>query len=308
MRVFVDTCIYNDFLQARGVNLDILRTFRESINQKKFKLIFPKVTQEEIYRGVPQEFKGKLLPFTMPPVPAGVEETEIYKETEKLLKNLNSNLSEIEKEKEPAIKKLMNEYIEEFIKQAEDIQEDETIIKAAELRRSKRNPPGKNEYLGDEIVWELILNKFNDDDLVIVSHDIDWRYGEKKLHPFLEKEWKEKSTKKIELFLSINLFLQSIEPKSKKAPAQPQPSIQTRTLPLTYTVDGRIVASTSPSKSLVSLGSVQPLTLGTISPSATLSISDIVSCIHCGEAYAKTSALIISQGLTVCPYCGELNS
>ncbi len=53
--------------------------------------------------------------------------------------------------------------------------ETEVILNLARVRKERGNPPGKKEdYIGDELVWEILLTYCTKDDISIISVDGDW--------------------------------------------------------------------------------------------------------------------------------------
>lgn len=212
MRVFVDSGVYIDYLQGNGVRIHVLKTFGDLLDQGKFKLIFPNITKEEIYKGVPLDHgrysKNQFDKSLMPAVPAGVEESEKYEQAQELLNKYNEKLEEVRKESLNAVDDILQNHIGKLMENAENIQEDPSVLEGAQVRKLKNNPPGKSiDPLCDEIIWELLLQKCTDENLAIIVHDGDWKYidGNKtQLHPFLQKEWDDKNTgNKIELFSSL---------------------------------------------------------------------------------------------------------
>lgn len=285
MKAFVDSGVYLDYLRG-GVNLHILELFEQLLYKKKFGLIFPNITKEEIYRGIPLDqgryIKGKFHNFSMPNVPAGIEEGEKYKETKDLYDKFAEKLEELRHEALIAVGDILKNHIQKLYKNSESTKEDKRICDAAGLRKMKQNPPGKHQNpLGDEIVWELILQKYSDDDVVIIVHDEDWRCMKEKtkLHPFLEMEWQEKTKKKIKLFDTISQFIDTIEPK--KITKKDKESEKKANF---YNFVDAPSFSLSPSSS-PSISSVSPFYVGSASASPSISSSRglAISCSMCGK-------------------------
>lgn len=301
MRVFVDTCIYEDFIKGRGVRLELLKTFKSYIPEK-FKLIFPKITKEEVFRGVPQDYIQTRIPeYSMPNVPAGVEEREAYQDAKKLLRDFNKQLNKIGQELLPSLNNLMKDYIEWFIEHAEKIEEDSGVIEAAQLRRLKGNPPDRSQNLGDEIVWELLLQKYCDDELIIISDDPDWRSKgsqEDKLHPFLEKEWNDKKTgKSIKLLKNMREFIETIDPKKVKKEDKVLEEMNPNAIRGQYVPVG-IPTYVSPA----SIGT--PFILGSSQlGSAGLDNNDLVQCFSCFRVVSRNDYYGFTAGGYKCKFC-----
>lgn len=312
MRVFVDSGVYMDYLQGKGVRLHILRTFEELLAERKFKLIFPNTTKEEIYKGIlidrARYSKNQFGELTMPAVPAGVEESERYKQAQELLNKYNEKLEEVRQESLTAVDDILQNHIEKLMENADNIQEDQSILEGAQARRLKNNPPGKSvDPLGDEIVWELLLQKCTDENLVIIVHDGDWKYVDRnktQLHPFLQKEWDRKNTgNKIELFSSLAPFIKSIAPG--KVTKKDIESEKQSAIPLTYRADE--------DKGFIFF---TPQNLGAVSPTSTPSISQwqpitvvgsagLVQCYSCGRWVNRGDYYGFTPKGYACKFCVE---
>lgn len=313
MRVFVDSGVYMDYLQGKGVRLHVLKTFEELLEQGKFKLIFPNITKEEIYKGVPLDrgryLKNQFSKFSIPPVPAGVEESEEYKQARGLLEEYNTKLEEVRRRSLEAVDEILENHIEKLIKKAEDIQEDQNILYAAQVRKLKKNPPGKNtDPLGDQIVWELLLQKCTDEDLTVIVHDEDWKYtdGNKtRLHPLLQKEWDMKNTgNKVKLFPSLAPFIESIAPgKLTKKDIESEKQSST---PPTYRgdVDREFIFFTPPNLGAVS--SASPPSVSQWQPVTVVgSAGEIVQCYSCGRWVNRSDYYGFTPQGYGCKFCAE---
>jgi hypothetical protein len=111
-------------------------------------------------------------------------------------------------DKNSAINKKIQKLFDLSFKKEESIE----VLQNAHFRTLRGNPPKKGtDSFGDAIIWELILDELIDDDLFIISADRDFaserRDGE--LHELLQKEWKERSKKKIKLYMGLGEFLNS---------------------------------------------------------------------------------------------------
>lgn len=308
MRVFVDTCIYEDFIKGRhGVKLDSLKTFKSYIPEK-FKLILPKIIKEEVFRGVPQDYIQTRIPeYSMPDVPAGVEKDEAYKEARKLLGNFNKELNKIGNKLLPALNILMKDYIEWFIEHAEKIEEDSEVIEAAKLRRLKGNPPERSQNLGDEIAWELLLQRYSDDDLVIISCDPDWSSKgsqENKLHPFLEREWNDKKTgKKIKLLKNMTEFIRTIDPKKAKE----EDKVSEETNP--NLIQGQYIPVGTPAVTYASSASIgMPFILGSsqLGSAGLGNNSSLVQCYSCFKFVSLNDYYGLTPEGYKCKFCAGL--
>ena len=86
----------------------------------------------------------------------------------------------------------------------------EEVIDLGYKRYKIGNPPGKDNKYGDAIIWEALLKNIpNGEDLYIISADSDYRsiIDEKKINPFLEKEWNAKKKSSIKFYTNLVDFL-----------------------------------------------------------------------------------------------------
>ncbi len=204
----------------------------------------------------------------------------------------------------------LHNHIDKLFEQAEPIHEDNDILEAAKMRKAKNNPPGKStDPIGDEISWELILRDCTDEDIVIISHDLDWKYAEEGrviLHPFLQEEWNGTKTKaKVNLFSSLAAFIESIAPKKiTKEDVDAEKKIG---LPLTYTVkvvdgtrvnDGAVLV-TPPS---VFVGTPSISTWQPVNVSGTTLVS-LPICKSCRSVVPVNYLHSAFGDNNICPYC-----
>lgn len=308
MRVFVDAGVYMDYLKGKG-SLRVLKAFESLLQEGKFKLIFPNITKEEIYRGLPLDHKryskNEFVKLSMPDVPAGIEEGDRYKNAKALLDQYSENIEEVRKESLDAVDSLLTDHIEKLLDKSEPIKEGTQTLEAAQLRKMKNNPPGKStDPLGDEIVWELLLEKCIDDQLVVIAHDGDWKHteGEKtELHPFLQKEWEEKTKEKIKLFNSLAPFIEGLAPgKVTEEDVTAEERVSKINEPLLYYsppnfgVASGIVNTVVSPISTPSVGTWQPITVQS---------SDLVQCYACNRIIPKIEYYGFTPQGFGCRYC-----
>jgi hypothetical protein len=92
----------------------------------------------------------------------------------------------------------------------------ESILKKAQQRHIKGNPPRKNDdSYGDAINWESILSISDlDFDLAIISSDPDYAEKDKglrKINRFLKKEWKANGGKSVVLHSYLGPFINTLK-------------------------------------------------------------------------------------------------
>jgi hypothetical protein len=232
MRVFIDANIYLVYLEKSNEKLDLLSELKRLIKEKKIELIFPLITQEEFFRRYPsvciRYFKAlNNTKPSGPPIVASVARKRKVKIKSKLEKLYLEYLKELEIVKvahKKSVDKFIKKDIEGLIKLSVVAKYDEHLFNLAYRRKLLGNPPGKRiNPVGDELVWEMILADFTDDDLCIVSGDGDWGNElerDNQVNPLLSKEWKNKTNKNLMLFSALGDFINFITKKETVPKAQ----------------------------------------------------------------------------------------
>jgi hypothetical protein len=227
MRVFVDANKYIKLFEGRP-SISYFEKLEKLVTEKKFTLVFPRITQEEVYRRVVQILKKECEEpkFTFPAIPEFIDEQEAIKKLKQIEDDGRKIWSAEYKKYITTKKDMAKRLFSTFRKLTVDYPDkDGEAYSLATKRKDKRFSPGKsNDPLGDQLVWELILKNCLDQDLVIVSADPDWQDkidGEiSKLNPFLLEEWRSKTVdKKIELFENLGDLIKRFE-KDYKIPVE----------------------------------------------------------------------------------------
>ncbi|HWA32313.1 MAG TPA: PIN domain-containing protein [Candidatus Paceibacterota bacterium] len=124
-----------------------------------------------------------------------------YKNSNKLLNDLEKKKKSLLSEKKKINKKFLNlkskqnQKISNLFKKAKFIEETEEIIRLADVRFRKGNPPyGKPSKLGDALIWQSIiqyLKSFKGDKpvLILVANDKN-AWGNDTFDPWLSREFK----------------------------------------------------------------------------------------------------------------------
>jgi hypothetical protein len=92
---------------------------------------------------------------------------------------------------------------------ANKLKEDPEIIRSAELRYKRGNPPGKNNSLGDAINWESLLANVPDkEDLFFISADKDYQspMDSNRMNLFLVNEWSKRKGSAVIYYSSLVAF------------------------------------------------------------------------------------------------------
>jgi len=218
MRIFVDANVYLAFIEAKNEKKAYFHKFNDMVTDGSHSLLMPDITFAEVIRNassVALEYINNINKY-YPPEPQFATSIRSNKDTKQILKKFNGYKEELD-----TLKRKYIFSIEEFEKLIKNMQSksdkttiNEDIIKLAINRKVMGNPPGKRvDPVGDEIVWELILNAFTNQDLAIISSDGDWGdklnkfLHESKLNRFLKYEWKQRTQKKIILYATLAEFM-----------------------------------------------------------------------------------------------------
>lgn len=222
MQVFLDTNILLSYLKGRKVNSVLPKILDLAIN-KKIILITTSQIKDEYLRNFVSAKSERIKEIENTDEDISVNFTkyknlesfnkEVKKSLEKINTKINKRRDGILKEKKDFKERELN--IKIFFNTAINFNEDDEILKKAQLRYLKGNPPRKNkeknESFGDAINWELILRGVDKkDELIVISGDGDYSeilYEKINLNSLLIFEWKKKSKKRITLFNSLGEFI-----------------------------------------------------------------------------------------------------
>lgn len=282
MIVFIDTNIYLRLFHPPGDEKDYIGKLNKLMKDGKFQIFFPQIVRNEIYRNIdkyPKDTKktvSKIKPTEVDiPDLFDDEEQEAIKNAQKtLIEKIEEAKNSFYERRELAISKMMKSLFGEFGKLAIDYKETNEQTQRAFFRKQKGYPPGKQNRIGDELAWEILLENFNNNELIIISADKDWvGREEEKLHPHLKEEWKNASSKDIKFYTSLSEFLIDNGYERKITKENVEEEKQRPTLESFYVKP----LSPSPSASLPSLNIVpidgfEPF--GSISPSGSITQYD----------------------------------
>lgn len=220
MKLYVDANIYLAFIRSSKESLPSLEKLTNLITEKRITLVFPTITQDEVYRNIHKvaEVYSRELSLHLPKEPemaVSLRSSAAGKEINELHKKYSRRIKHLIKEYLESVEKTVKNHFDFYSKNALIPDEDQTIFAKAYRRYLVGNPPGKKENpIGDALAWEQLLSSSFDEDLVIVSSDGDWSTvdNEKKtiLNPFLNREWKSKSKKEITLYTTLGEFINSL--------------------------------------------------------------------------------------------------
>lgn len=307
--VFIDTNIYLAFIQSSNEGLRSFNILKEKVASGEVKLIFPQITQEEFYRNLPiikAAYKDKLegAKAKIPNFPSIIQGKTELDRLEKAAKSYNSKLDSLWGTYSKHTDKLKSD-VEHLIKSSEAPITSTSILERAKTRRAVGNPPGKGGHqpLGDEIVWEVVLDAYYSDPLIIVSGDGDWSevgVDSPELKSFLEREWKARSSNNIVLYDSLGRFVNSefkeqiseIEIEQEKIATHVADSITSPS----YSVSPSYAAATS-----VYTSDLDPYDIPTASysPSYMPTAPVLMNCVRCNNAFYSY------MGEKICQECAR---
>lgn len=232
MRVFIDANIYLNFFRPSKEELNSLGVLRKNLKKQKINLIFPQVTQDEFFRNLPlirYRYINELrtLELNVPPYAIVAKNKARAKSIRELVRQIRNELTLLERAYLKRAKELVEQDIKYLIDNSINPGVSIDIFEAAKKRRLVGNPPGKGDsafHIGDEIVWELLLADYVEDDLVIVSNDSDWKEisvdkgAKPSISAVLKNEWAKKSKYSLSLVSTLGEFINTHLEVSEKVP------------------------------------------------------------------------------------------
>lgn len=305
--LFIDANIYLHFIRPSNENIKSLDELEKLVNDKQILLIFPKITKNEFLRNISFIALNhqKIIDERVPPTPnlKEPEILEVYKTHIESLKRLSSLYLQSVKSLRQRIIKLQ--------KLGEELNETEGVLRKAYYRKIKGDPPGKKDHIGDELVWEMLIQycKDKDYDLSIVTQDLRW--GEimsdsedKTLSLILKEEWESATKGKISIFKTIGDFINDFTGK-KKIPKEDIELEKQGGIPLVYRgdVDKGITFFTP-----TNLGVVSPISTPSVSqwqPVTVFGGTETVQCYSCGRWVQRSDYYGFTPKGYGCKFCAE---
>jgi predicted nucleic acid-binding protein len=198
-KIFIDTNVYLDFYRAQK---DTFKNLEELLSTYAAMLVFPEQVFLEFKRNremrlseTIKNFKG--LEIKLPPSSIASQlpnYTRLQRATRLFNKRLSLLCKDLEDRLNDKTKDEVYTYVVNLYNQATKIPTSSQYIDQAQVRRLLGNPPrpqsGYSHSIGDEIIWEALLDGVNDD-LIIVSRDGTYRDH----FNFLKEEYLEKTGK-----------------------------------------------------------------------------------------------------------------
>jgi hypothetical protein len=212
INLFLDSNIWLDLYHFSANDLEEFSKLKDAIN-KKIILYMPTQVVNEINRNRDSKISDAYKKFhdfkiEIPNFCKGYSEyasfVAIYNNIIKIHKDLVKKVTE-----DIAIRNLpADKIIYEIFQLSNRIADIPDIIEKAELRFKRGNPPGKNNSLGDAIIWETLLEVVpNKQDLFFVSGDKDYKNQfTNEFNSYLKYEWEIMKNSKIFFYPSLVSF------------------------------------------------------------------------------------------------------
>ncbi len=199
MNVFIDTNIFLNFYYFSKEELNSLKEIFKSNQSGGVKVILTEQVRNEFYRNRENKiaqalkaFRVNELQISMPYFMKEYEEFNKLSEGVRALQILKNALDDKVVKDIIEMNLKADKFMNDIFSDNEVIEIKEEIFVKAEKRHKLRNPPGKNDSMGDAINWEIILDRVPaNEEIHIISNDGDYesKFNDKKLDSFLEKEW-----------------------------------------------------------------------------------------------------------------------
>jgi hypothetical protein len=227
MNLFIDTNVYLSFFHFSKDSLTELEKVFVLQQYGKLDLWLTDQVETEFRRNREVKIADALKRFLEERPSSGVPQmAQTYPECEQLLDALKRVTTAKEKllsrlQMDIAARSLYaDKLIDTIFKKAKRVSQSEKQIAAAERRALLRNPPGKNNSLGDAINWEALLEAIpNGEDLFLVSEDGDFASAidPERMSDFLIDEWAANKKAKVLLSKRLSQILSAQFPEAKVA-------------------------------------------------------------------------------------------
>ncbi|CZL29536.1 PIN domain-containing protein [Legionella pneumophila] len=225
MDVFIDTNILTSLYRLSSEDLENFKKIYVLLENKEITILltdqvkneFSRIRDDIVYDAI-NKFKEQNLQLN---VPAIFRADPDYQTLVTLKDNYNKQhqkiLQKIEQEnRENSFK--ADEVVHHIITKSKSLQINDSIFTKAQKRKELGNPPGKNNSIGDQVNWEILLNYNESNDLYLISADGDFFYkNTNRVKSFLQEEWKNEKDTQIFGYRSLSDFFSEKYPNIKLA-------------------------------------------------------------------------------------------
>ena len=217
MHVFIDTNILLTFFHFTDEELDGLHNVFASHEHGAATVHLTGQIRDEFRRNRETKIKDALKRFEQTKyttqLPSFMKAYDEYGDIRRLARELREARKAILEKvsQDVALQNLVaDKLIYEIFNKSRFIATSDEIYDTAQRRKSIGNPPGKNQSIGDAINWLILLDNVPDrEDIHIISADGDFysTLDDKRVHPFLQEEWREEKKSEVYVYRMLSTFL-----------------------------------------------------------------------------------------------------
>lgn len=225
MDVFIDTNILIALYRLSSEDLEGFKKIYVLLENKKINILLTKQVKNEFFRirddvifEAIKKFKEQSLKLNVPAIFRADEEFESLKLLkDKYNKQHQNLLRKIETENQESSLQA-DEVVHYIINKSNCLEITDDIFNKAQKRHALGNPPGKNNTLGDQVNWEILLENNSIEDLHLISADGDYFHGNtSEIKRFLKNEWLDKKNTQIFGYRTLSDFFSTHYPNIKLA-------------------------------------------------------------------------------------------
>lgn len=220
--MFIDTNVLLAFYHLTSEDLDQLKVLTDLLAREELYLYLPEHVKQEFRRNrevkiadAMRQLRAQKFKFSFPAMCKGYSE---YKQLDDALKKcredhkslLDALIRDIHANALAADKT-----IKKVFEAAHFVEMTPEILCRARIRKELRNPPGKQDSIGDAVNWETLLDAVPKGEcLYFISHDKDYQssLASGQFHPYLADEWKEKKEAEVYYYKELTLFFKKEYP------------------------------------------------------------------------------------------------
>lgn len=217
MHVFIDTNVLLNFFHFTSEELDALNNVFGSHEHGAAKVHLTEQVRDEFRRNREAKIKDALKRFKeakfSAQLPSFMKEYSEYNEIKSLASTLQEKAKAILAKADADVHAqtlVADKLIQQIFAKSVFIGTSAETFESARRRTQIGNPPGKNGSVGDAINWLVLLSSVPDsNDLHIISEDGDFfsQLDEKRPHPFLFQEWRERKGSVVYVYRTLSEFL-----------------------------------------------------------------------------------------------------
>jgi predicted nucleic acid-binding protein len=216
--LFIDTNVLLNFFAYSKDDLDQLDKLLKLIHAKAIRLYLTEQVVKEFSRNRDAKLAESFAKFRLPTMPGtpsfmlNLDECKAYMKLLNTFEKSHSLLTKAAKETAGKRELAADKIFASLVQEAKTIEISDELISAAERRHKLGNPPGKNDSIGDQLNWEILLKVVpSGAPLHIVSKDGDYtsRLNPTGPNTFLADEWKETHESDVFIYEHIGQFFQA---------------------------------------------------------------------------------------------------